>query len=172
MKVKIKLIDDGKIPVKGEPNAMCWDCYARKVEYLQNGKVKCQLGFAATPPNGFGIRLIPRSNLTRYFWVLNNSIGVGDEDYKNEYLAIFTPMLKSQNLIKSNFNQIVDFRGNIRASENEYVVTEQTYEDFPYKVGDRVCQMEIYKREDFEFEQVDELPGNDRGGGMGSTGLK
>ena len=26
MKVKIKLIEDGKIPVKGEPNAMCWDC--------------------------------------------------------------------------------------------------------------------------------------------------
>jgi dUTPase len=32
--------------------------------------------------------------------------------------------------------------------------------------------MEIYKREDFEFEQVEELSGNDRGGGMGSTGLK
>lgn len=151
MKVKIKLIEDGKIPIKGEKNAMCWDCYVRKIEYLENGKVKCYLGFAATPPNGYGIRLIPRSNLTKYFWVLNNSVGIGDEDYKNEYLAIFTPLPK-RNISIPQFSTGLDL--------------------FPYEAGDRVCQMEIYKREDFEFEQVEELPGNDRGGGMGSTGLK
>ncbi len=151
MKVKIKLIEDGKIPVKGEKNAMCWDCYVRKIEHLENGKVKCYLGFAATPPNGYGIRLIPRSNLTKYFWVLNNSVGIGDEDYKNEYLAIFTPLPK-RNISIPQFSTGLDL--------------------FPYEAGDRVCQMEIYKREDFEFEQVEELPGNDRGGGMGSTGLK
>jgi dUTPase len=151
MKVKIKLEEGGKIPVKGEPNAMCFDCYARKIEQLENGKVVCHLGFSATPPQGYGIRLIPRSNLTKYFWVLNNSIGIGDEDYKNEYLAIFTPLPKRD-------ISIPQFRTGLDL--------------FPYEVGERVCQMEIYKREDFEFEEVTILPGNDRGGGFGSTNLK
>lgn len=172
MKVQIKLEDDGKIPVKGEPNAMCFDCYTRKIEQLENGKVVCYLGFSATPPKGYGIRLIPRSNLTKYFWVLNNSIGVGDEDFKNEYRAIFTPILKEEKEIKSTFEQIVTCLGTVKASENSYVSIKHVVEDFPYKEDERVCQMEIYKREDFEFEEVDVLPGNDRGGGIGSTGLK
>lgn len=152
MKVQIRLEKGGKIPVKGEKNAMCFDCYARKIETLDNGKVVCYLGFSATPPKGYGIRLIPRSNLTKYWWVLNNSIGIGDEDYKNEYLANFTPMPK----IKPDDNR-------------EFSIYRDS---FPYEENERVCQMEIYKREDFEFEEVDVLPGNDRGGGIGSTGLK
>lgn len=152
MKVKIKLEEGGKAPVKGEPNAMCFDCYARKIETLENGKVVCYLGFCATPPEGYGIRLIPRSNLTKHWWVLNNSIGIGDEDFKNEYRAVFTPLPKYQQLV-----QHAGF---------------WDYENFPYKENERVCQMEIYKREDFEFEEVEILPGNDRGGGIGSTGVK
>lgn len=153
MIVKIKLEENGRIPVKGEPNAMCFDCYARKIEQLENGKVVCYLGFSATPPKGYGIRLIPRSNLTKYWWVLNNSIGVGDEDFKNEYRAIFTPI---------PFEKLNIFAG-------KSFITKK--ESFPYKIDERVCQMEIYKREDFEFEEVDILPGNDRGGGFGSTNL-
>jgi len=152
MKVKIKLEEGGKIPVKGEPNAMCFDCYAREIIVNPDGKVVCNLGFCATPPEGYGIRLIPRSNLTKYWWVLNNSIGVGDEDFKNEYRAIFTPLAK--------YEQIIQHAG------------IWDYENFPYKENERVCQMEIYKREDFEFEEVVILPGNDRGGGIGSTGVK
>lgn len=148
MKVQIKLEKGGKIPVKGEKNAMCFDCYARKIETLDNGKVVCYLGFSATPPKGYGIRLIPRSNLTKYWWVLNNSIGVGDEDFKNEYRAIFTPLPLMDNWRHPKY-----------------------YNDFPYGVGERVCQMEIYERIDFEFEEVDILSGNDRGGGFGSTNL-
>lgn len=149
MKVQIRLEKGGKIPVKGEKNAMCFDCYARKIEQLDNGKVVCYLGFSATPPKGYGIRLIPRSNLTKYWWVLNNSIGVGDEDFKNEYRAVFTPIP-----LKDNWG------------------SPRSFQSFMYEENERVCQMEIYERVDFEFEEVDVLPGNDRGGGMGSTGLK
>ncbi len=149
MRVQIKLEPGSKVPVKGEPNAMCYDCYVREIEELSDGKIICHLGFSATPPKGYGIRLIPRSNLTKYWWVLNNSIGVGDEDFKNEYRAVFTPLA-----IMDNWNR------------------PKYYQNFPYKQGERVCQMEIYKREDFEFKEVDILPGNDRGGGIGSTGMK
>lgn len=149
MKVKIKLEDGAKMPVKGEPNAMCYDCFAHKIKHNEFGKVEVDLGFSATPPAGYGIRLIPRSSLTRYWWTFNHSIGICEEDYKNNYKAIFTPIA----FIVSNIH------------------SEAVNEKFPFKVGDRVCQMEIYKREDFDFEQVDELTGNDRGGGFGSTGI-
>ena len=69
------------------------------------------------------------------------------EDYKDNYKAIFTPIPKY-----NWFN-------------HKFLI-----EPFPYMTNDRVCQMEIYKRDDFEFETVSKLSGNDRGGGFGSTG--
>lgn len=136
MKVEIKLSEGGTLPKKGEPNAMCYDCYALNVEKTDEGKISCDLGFSAKPPEGYGIRLIPRSNLTKHFWCMNNSIGIGDENYKGNYLAIFTPIPKPQGFHGGHFNTM-----------------------FPYREGDRVCQMEIYKRDDFEFEIVETLSG-------------
>lgn len=161
MKVKIKLIKDGKIPVKGEPNAMCWDCYAYNIKTNENNKIEVDLGFSLEPPKGYGVRLIPRSNLTKYWWVLNNSIGVGDEDYRGSYKAIFTPLLEPLAL-------------NIENKLNNNIIKETTCREhpFPYQIGDRVCQLELYKREDFEWELVEELNETQREGGFGSTGLK
>lgn len=151
MKVRIKLSEGGILPKKGEPNAMCYDCYAMAITHRPDGKVEVDLGFSATPPIGYGIRLIPRSSLSKYWWCMNNSIGVGDMDFKNNYKAIFTPIPKYERTFTSGYYNI---------------------ENFPYELGHRCCQMEIYERKDFEFEQVEELTGNDRGGGFGSTGVK
>lgn len=148
-KVYIKLADQKVLPKKGEPNAMCYDCYAYKILIRDDGKVEIDLGIAITPPEGYGIRLIPRSSLSKYWWVMNNSMGIGDENYKDNYKAIFTPLVKPK-----EFNQ------------GFYI------EPFPYKLFERVCQLEIYKKEDFEFIITDTLPGNNRGGGFGSTGNK
>jgi dUTPase len=145
--VKIKLEEGAKIPIKGEPNAMCYDCFAHNIKKNEFGKIEVDLGFSATPPHGYGIRLIPRSGITKFWWSLNNSIGIGDPDYKGNYKAIFTPMFKGFPMFGFSL-----------------------FEDFPFNIGDRVCQMEIYEKIEFEFEQVDTLPGNDRGGGFGSTG--
>jgi dUTPase len=147
MIVNIKLANRTTLPVKGEPNAMCYDCYVHQILVRDDGKVEVDLGIAMTPPQGYGIRLIPRSSLTKYWWILNNSIGIGDEDYKDNYKAIFTPLVKPKAF-----------------GQGFYM------EKFPYRLGERCCQLEIYKREDFEFNIVDILSGNDRGGGVGSTG--
>jgi len=148
MKTKIKLLNkNSKVPIKGEPNAMCYDCFANTIHRRQDRKIEVGLGFSATPPKGYGIRLIPRSSLTKHWWVMNNSIGVGDPDYKGEYKTIFTPIPMYNHFNGKHIDQV-----------------------FPYEINERCCQMEIYKREDFEFEIVDELTGEDRGGGFGSTG--
>ena len=49
---------------------------------------------------------------------------------------------------------------------------EFEYDEFPYKVGERVAQMYIEKVNEFEFEEVKELVNTTRGtGGFGSTGV-
>lgn len=148
--VEIKLSKGAKMPIKGEPNAMCYDCYAYKITHRKDGKVEVDLGFGAKPPKGYGIRLIARSGLSKYWWTINNGIGIGDENFKGNYKAIFTPISIQYNV-----------------SSHELI-----FQPFPYSVDERCCQMEIYEREDFEFKIVEELSGEDRGGGFNSTGVK
>jgi len=40
MKTKIKLLNkNSKVPIKGEPNAMCYDCFANTIHRRQDGKI-------------------------------------------------------------------------------------------------------------------------------------
>lgn len=148
MNVKIKLIEDGKLPVKGSEHAACLDCYARKIEIQNDGMVICHLGFATEIPEGYKGVVAARSNITKTGWVLANGIGVVDSDYRNEWQARFRP-------IPQRFLDTVEFFNNT----------------FPYKVGERICQIYFEKVLDFKFEKVDNLNDTDRGlGGFGSTG--
>lgn len=154
MKVKIKLKEGAILPMKGSSDAMCFDCYAHSITVNEHGKTEVDLGFSLEPPLGYGVRLIPRSNLTKHWWAMNNSIGIGDPDYRGSYKVIFTPM------VIPTYNK-----------EGEYYT--HAIEGFPYKVGERICQLEVYKREDFEFEEVEDLSETERGdGGFGSTGVQ
>jgi dUTP pyrophosphatase len=138
-----KLHADVKLPIKGSSHAACYDVYAHSVSNMNDGKIKVGLGFATEIPVGWKGIIVPRSNLTKYTWVLNNSFGVIDSDYRGEWMAIFTS---------------IDYNS--------------TYPAFPYQVGDRVAQMFFDRVEDVLLLQVDSLEDSDRGtGGFGSTGL-
>lgn len=142
-KAKVKLIEGGKPPVKGSEKASCWDLFAREVEF-KGGCVQVYLGVSIEPPEGYDVRLYPRSSISKTGWILANSVGIGDEDYRGEYRAIFYDV--------SNF---YDYRKDL----------------FPYEVGDRCIQMEFKKKDEVEIEIVDELSETKRGeGGFGSTG--
>jgi deoxyuridine 5'-triphosphate nucleotidohydrolase len=91
--VKIKKLHaDVKLPIKGSSHAACYDVYAHSVSNMNDGKIKVGLGFATEIPVGWKGIIVPRSNLTKYTWVLNNSFGVIDSDYRGEWMAIFTPI--------------------------------------------------------------------------------
>ena len=145
LKVKFKKVDaDAKLPVKGSLEAACYDVYAHSITET-NGKVKVGLGFKTEIPKGYKGILVPRSNLTKHYWVLNNSFGVIDSDYRGEWMAVFTAVPSSL------FNE---------------------YQPFPYSVGDRVAQIYFEKVLDVEFEEVEDLISSERGeGGFGSTGV-
>jgi dUTP pyrophosphatase len=84
-----KLNPDVKLPVKGSSHAACYDVYADSIK-INDNKAVVGLGFATEFPAGWKGVIVPRSNLTKYKWVLNNSMGVIDCDYRGEWKAIFT----------------------------------------------------------------------------------
>lgn len=93
LKVKFKKLHaDVKLPIKGSSHAACYDVYAHSITNSNDGKVKVGLGFATEIPEGWKGIIVPRSNLTKYTWVMNNSFGVIDSDYRGEWMSVFTPI--------------------------------------------------------------------------------
>lgn len=144
LKIKLqKVTEDARMPIKGSEQAAAYDVYAHSIT-SENGKVKVGLGFKTEIPKGYKGIIVPRSNLTKFNWVLNNSFGVIDADYRGEWMAIFTPII------------------------NGGAVPE-----FPYGVGDRIAQIYFEEVLPISFEVVPELESSERGdGAFGSTGLK
>ena len=139
-----KVTDDVKMPIKGSKNAACFDVHAHSIVHKGNGKVHVGLGFKTEIPVGFRGVIVPRSNLTKFRWVLNNSFGVIDADYRGEWMAIFTQ-----------------------------IDNNDSSEEFPYAVGDRVAQIYFEPVHNITISVVEELEDSERGeGGFGSTGLK
>jgi dUTP pyrophosphatase len=149
LKIKLqKVTEDARMPIKGSEHAAAYDVYAHSITSSENGKVKVGLGFKTEIPKGYKGIIVPRSNLTKFNWVLNNSYGVIDSDYRGEWMAIFTAL---------EFNTS---SGGMR-------------EEFPYAVGDRVAQIYFEEVLPISFDVVPELEESERGeGGFGSTGLK
>lgn len=143
-----KITDDVKMPFKGSENAACYDVHAHSIVHKEDGKIVVGLGFKTEIPKGYRGIIVPRSNLTKFFWILNNSFGVIDADYRGEWMAVFTsiPVL------------IGDTVGSTA---------------FPYNVGDRVAQIYFEPVHDVTISLVDDLEESERGeGGFGSTGIK
>ena len=145
LKIKLqKVTEDARMPIKGSEHAAAYDVYAHSITET-GGKVKVGLGFKTEIPKGYKGIVVPRSNLTKFRWVLNNSYGVIDSDYRGEWMAIFT-------LIDNS---------------------DTDSDEFPYGVGDRVAQIYFEEVLPISFDVVPELEQSERGdGGFGSTGLK
>jgi dUTP pyrophosphatase len=145
LKIKLqKVTEDARMPIKGSEHAACYDVYAHSITSKEDGKIVVGLGFKTEIPKGYKGIIVPRSNLTKFHWVLNNSYGVIDSDYRGEWMAVFTAL--------------------------EY---SELIQPFPYNIGDRVAQIYFEEVLPISFDVVPELETSERGeGGFGSTGLK
>ena len=152
MKIKIKkLYNDSKIPIKMSEKAGAYDIFCHSVEKLDEDFYICKTGIAMTPPEGYRICLVPRSSLTKYKWILGNHFGIGDEDFSGEYQFRFRGIPK-------NYNDSFGYRN-------------FSYEDFPFKEGDRIGQIFLEEVIPIEFEEVEELSETERSNlGFGSSG--
>lgn len=143
LQVKFKKISSNtKLPFKGSLDAACSDVYAHSITF-ENDKMVIGLGFKTEIPRGYKGILIPRSNLTKHPWMMNNSMGIIDADYRGEWKMILTPL-------------------------NGDLITTS----LPYGTGDRVGQIYFEAVTPVEFIEVEDLSETERGtGGFGSTGL-
>lgn len=164
-----------KLPEYATENAACFDVFTyldiesdvvvytdrnhkkpRKPLMLRNNDGDMELSFVLNPgdralvptgivfaiPDGYSIRLHPRSGLSlKYFIGLANSEGVIDDDYINQTYALLS-----------------------NESEKQFII----------RLGDRLCQGELYKNQQSTFKQIKTQPikKTNRAGGIGSTGTK
>lgn len=88
MKIKIKLIENGKMPEFKTNGAVCADCYARAekpIEVKAHSRELIPLGFAVELPKNYEMVIRPRSGMTRKGF--DNAIGTIDYDYRGEVMA-------------------------------------------------------------------------------------
>lgn len=154
-KIKIKKLNpSAEVPFKGSKDAACYDLVATEVIQTEVNKVTVKLGFATEIPVGFKAVIVPRSSFTQKGWVMQNSPGQIDSDYRGEWMIKFEAIPTNLIYKMDNHN---------RPSLN--------YADFPYEKEDRVAQTFIEKVEPIYWEEVEELKSSERDrGGFGSTG--
>lgn len=84
-----KLTADAQLPVKGSEHAACYDVYATSITANGDGIATYGLGFATEIPYGWRGVIVPRSNISKHPWVLANSVGIVDSDYRGEWMVKF-----------------------------------------------------------------------------------
>jgi len=147
-----------QIPKRATELAGGWDVVATEIIQESINSVVCKFGFSLQPPSNYKITLVPRSNITKTKWVMQNSPGLGDADYMGEYQIRF-------GCVPSGFSDY-EYKNNLFTGRRNIL----KYEEFPYKVGDRIGQMYLEEVVPIEFIEVDELSSTERGeGGFGST---
>lgn len=149
-----KLNDKALIPKYMTQGAAAMDLIATEIEYIDENKVTVKFGFASEFSDQYKILLTPRSSFTFKSWIMANSPGIIDSDYRGEWMARFEAVPVG-----------------IKIDPVTNIVTGFIYEDFPYKVGDRVVQASIEVNVHMKPKEVENLEESYRGeGGFGSTG--
>jgi hypothetical protein len=115
----------------------------------------------------FHTDLRPRSSISKYNLVLANSVGLIDREYKQQVLCRFKYIWQPEDMWwggKLTTHDGQEF--------NRKTIFAKPNLDRIYKKGDKIAQLVTTQTHDIDFEIVPELPGEDRGGGFGSTDVK
>lgn len=104
MQIKIKRIENGKLPEYKTDGSSGADCFARidkEIILNENEVVTVPLGFAVEIPDGYEMQIRPRSGLARKNKMVA-ILGTIDSDYRGEVGAIIINHSKSIFTIKPN----------------------------------------------------------------------
>ena len=183
-----KLNENAVLPTYANNGDMCMDLTAVDVEYNEEeDSYIYHTGLAMEVPLGYGINLFPRSKNVKTDCYLANSVGKVDAyGYRNEVLVIYKnrtswevrQMLAEWNLMKNaskglNFNKdasIGETVKKLKKKEKNGKTTMHPMDFAPYKVGNKICQMEVVRIVKAECVFADKLSDPKRGSGFGSSG--
>lgn len=169
------------LPAYGKEGDACCDIYAKNIEYDEEKDrwiVHTGLHFAL--PDEYEMELRPRSSNTKTDVYMPNSPGTLDWGYRGELLVVFKNR-SNIHLCRCVEDSLMATRQLMHVTNEIQEITddamkelEQVMNGFPYKTGDRVCQLLVRRREKIiwdEVETLEELGSTERGnGGFGHTG--
>lgn len=143
LKVKIQLLEGGKLPTKATEGSAGWDLYAAADCELEDGEpFAVPLGIKVQLPSDVEMQIRSRSGLSLKGITVANSPGTIDSDYRGEVKVIL-----------------------------RLDVGRTGAEIFRIKKGDRIAQAVFAWVPKLSVTQVDSLDETERGsGGFGSTG--
>lgn len=166
MEVKIKKISkDAVTPNKATKGSAAYDVYTPKDYIVKPGRQVLPLGIAIQLPYGYEAKIEPRSGFS----------SKGMEGHKIDVLEIDGHTTQISSDIVRRFDADVisgkidsDFCGEIGA-----IVISREDRPFLIPKHTRIAQLTIYKVEDAEFTEVEQLDETERGeGGFGHTGTR
>ena len=160
MKIAIKkLVDDAKVPVEAKPGDAGRDAYVVGFKFPQvDGDVKTLVD---VPEDSYVLKPLER---------IGCQLGFATAIPSGYYFHV----VPRSGLALWNGLSIVNTPGTIdEGYRNEWmaIIVNLSNQDVTIQKNDRICQIILAKKINYEFEEVDELPESDRGlGGFGSTG--
>lgn len=104
MQIKIKRIENGKLPEYKTTGSAGADCYARiekEIILNENDIITIPLGFAVEIPEGYEMQIRPRSGLAKKNKMVA-ILGTIDSDYRGEVCAILINHSRSIFIVKPN----------------------------------------------------------------------
>lgn len=168
--IKFKKLDpDALIPTRETPGSTGLDL-ATTGEYTE-GKdvVYWKTGLAVQPPKGYYLEIHPRSSLHKKGWMLVNSTGIIDSDYRGELIIALVPIK-----VKANLDVHVEIEeGDCNGYGEVSGHCGRCWKDILISPKTRIAQLILRKNElvGVEIDTVEELSETERGeGGFGSTG--
>lgn len=163
--ISIEMLPGSIKPKYAKPGDAGMDVYANTDVYIKPGEiVVIPVGFKVAIPEGYEIQVRPRSGLSFNTPLrVTNSPGTIDAGYRDEVGVI---MQNTSNPI------VVDDNCNYY----RYDISEKGNKNGLYwiKKGDRIAQIVLQEVPEMVFLEVDDVTqiGNNRGGGLGSTGTR
>ena len=158
--------DEIKLPIYARPGDAGMDLYAKEDYTIGPGEtIVIPTGLKMAIPEGFCILIHPRSGISAKTGLrFANSIGLIDSQYKGDISVIIENKEPKIEDIDYDFDE----NGNITIKS---ILHGKTY---TISKGDRFAQIRLAKVPQIIFKEVDSVEGigGNRGGGLGSTGIK
>lgn len=158
MVIKIKkLSEQALLPKRATEGSAAYDLYIPEDVLVVMGRQIIKLNFAIEAPKGYEAKIEPRSGYSSKG--MEGFIRVFDENKPKETTRSF-----DCDVLVGKIDS--DYRGEVGI-----IINNRGYFPFYLKRGQRIAQMTIYKVEDAEFVEAEELSDTERGdGGFGHTG--
>ena len=97
MKVLFKRFHkDAVIPYRTHEIDGGWDVVVTEIEETNPWEVVCKLGFGVAVPEGYKLTIVPRSSLTKSYWMLQNTPALIDASYRGEIILKFKVIIGYQ----------------------------------------------------------------------------